>query len=315
MEGKMKKSERLNQELFFLRTHPQFNLNQLMKTFGISKSTALRDIEALEHLGVPLYVENGRYGGYRVLNKPLLPPIYFNENEVLAIFFSLQLLKLVAESPFGHSYQQIKQKLLHSLDEPTQFKISQMSKVVYYEGIEQVEAPGNLEQLFHCILAQQVIQFNYTRYEETTKKILPTRLTFLEGYWYCSGYDVTKKAWRTYRCDFMEAIQQLNQTLDFTTEELKESYRHQQTTARTIPFKAIITEKGKEFFYKHRFDNIQLEETPTQCFLVGQIHPTETQFLANYFMGFGEEVTILEPVQVKQAYVESIMRIQKKYQE
>ncbi len=50
-------------------------------------------------------------------------------------------------------------------------------------------------------------------------------------------------------------------------------------------------------------------------FLVGQIHPTETQFLANYFMGFGEEVTILEPVQVKQAYVESIMRIQKKYQE
>lgn len=77
---------------------------------------------------------------------------------------------------------------------------------------------------------------------------------------------MTKKAWRTYRCDFMEAIQQLNQTLDFTTEELKESYRHQQTTARTIPFKAIITEKGKEFFYKHRFDNIQLEETPTQCF-------------------------------------------------
>ena len=56
----MKKSERLNQELFFLRTHPQFNLNQLMKTFGISKSTALRDIEALENLGVPLYVESHR---------------------------------------------------------------------------------------------------------------------------------------------------------------------------------------------------------------------------------------------------------------
>lgn len=140
-----------------------------MKTFGISKKHSFAGYWSFENLGVPLYVENGRYGGYRVLNKPLLPPIYFNENEVLAIF-SLQLLKLVAESPFGHSYQQIKQKLLHSLDEPTQFKISQMSKVVYYEGIEQVEAPGNLEQLFHCILAQQVIQFNYTRYEATTKK-------------------------------------------------------------------------------------------------------------------------------------------------
>lgn len=141
-----------------------------------------------------------------------------------------------------------------------------MSKVVYYEGIEQVEAPGNLEQLFHCILAQQVIQFNYTRYEATTKKILPTRLTILEGYWYCSGYDVTKKAWRTYRCDFMEAIQQLNQTLDFTTEELKESYRHQQTTARTIPFKAIITEKAKNFFINIALTIFSWKKRPRSVF-------------------------------------------------
>ena len=64
-----------------MRTHPQFNLNQLMKTFGISKSTALRDIEALEHLGVPLCGEWSLWW-LSSLNKPLLPPIYFNENEV-----------------------------------------------------------------------------------------------------------------------------------------------------------------------------------------------------------------------------------------
>lgn len=98
------------------------------------------------------------------------------------------------------------------------------------------------------------------------RKILPTRLTILEGYWYCSGYDVTKKAWRTYRCDFMEAIQQLNQTLDFTTEELKESYRHQQTTARTIPFKAIITEKGKEFFINIALTIFSWKKRPRSVF-------------------------------------------------
>lgn len=124
-----------------MRTHPQFNLNQLMKTFGISKSTALRDIEALENLGVPLYVENGRYGGYRVLNKPLLPPIYFNENEVLAIFF-VTITEISRRVTVWSFLSANSAKLLHSLDEPTQFKISQMSKVVYYEGIEQVEAPA-----------------------------------------------------------------------------------------------------------------------------------------------------------------------------
>ena len=75
----------------------------------------------------------------------------------------------------------------------------------------------------------------------------------------------------------MEAIQQLNQTLDFTTEELKESYRHQQTTARTIPFKAIITEKGKEFFINIALTIFSWKKRPRSVF-VGQIHPTETQF-------------------------------------
>ena len=121
---------------------------------------------------------------------------------------------------------------------------------------------------------------------------------------------MTKKAWRTYRCDFMEAIQQLNQTLDFTTEELKESYRHQQTTARTIPFKAIITEKGKEFFINIALTIFSWKKRPRSVFSWTDSSNRNT-ILANYFMGFGEEVTILDPVQVKQAYVESIMRIQK----
>lgn len=60
----MKKLECLNQEFFFLRIYFQFNLNQLMKIFGIFKSIVLWDIEVLENLGVLLYVENGCYGGY-----------------------------------------------------------------------------------------------------------------------------------------------------------------------------------------------------------------------------------------------------------
>ncbi len=35
-----------------------------MQAFNISKRTALRDIQELEVMGLALYVENGRYGGY-----------------------------------------------------------------------------------------------------------------------------------------------------------------------------------------------------------------------------------------------------------
>lgn len=57
----MKKSERLNQELIFLKDKKSFQLRDLIDGFAISKRTALRDIAELEALGVPLYTETGRW--------------------------------------------------------------------------------------------------------------------------------------------------------------------------------------------------------------------------------------------------------------
>lgn len=49
----MNKSERLNDMLRFLADKDRFNLSDLMNQFSISKSTALRDIQSLEKIGMP----------------------------------------------------------------------------------------------------------------------------------------------------------------------------------------------------------------------------------------------------------------------
>lgn len=52
-EGKSnEKSERLNQELIFLSDKYSFQLKDLETEFGISKRTALRDMEELESMGL-----------------------------------------------------------------------------------------------------------------------------------------------------------------------------------------------------------------------------------------------------------------------
>ncbi|MCC2461088.1 HTH domain-containing protein, partial [Bacillus mobilis] len=55
----MKKTERINDMLIFLNNKRHFNLKDLMVRYAISKSTALRDIQSLEEIGVPLYSELG----------------------------------------------------------------------------------------------------------------------------------------------------------------------------------------------------------------------------------------------------------------
>ena len=81
--------------MFYINEKKVFHLKELMETFAISKSTALRDIQELEALGVPLYVENGRYGGYQVLQNTLLPPIYFSEKRGLRHFLFLTTIEII----------------------------------------------------------------------------------------------------------------------------------------------------------------------------------------------------------------------------
>ncbi|MGG0738859.1 HTH domain-containing protein [Niallia taxi] len=54
----MKKSERLNDMIRFINKREFFNLQNLMDEYGISKSTALRDLSSLEKLGMPIYAEH-----------------------------------------------------------------------------------------------------------------------------------------------------------------------------------------------------------------------------------------------------------------
>ena len=53
----------------------------------------MRDLQALEEVGFPLYSEVGAAGGYHVLKERVLPPIAFSENEAMAIFFAYQSLQ------------------------------------------------------------------------------------------------------------------------------------------------------------------------------------------------------------------------------
>ncbi|NRN82562.1 helix-turn-helix transcriptional regulator [Lactobacillus helveticus] len=101
----MKKSERLNQELIYLSDKKVFHLKELEEAFAISERTALRDIADLEQLGLAFYSETGRSGGYHITNSKLLLPIRFNTAEINAIFFGLQAIKNISETPYSNAYQ------------------------------------------------------------------------------------------------------------------------------------------------------------------------------------------------------------------
>lgn len=310
----MKKSERLNQELIFLSDKHSFRLKDLQSEFGISKRTALRDIEELESMGLAFYVEPGRHGGYRLVNQSPLVPIYFNIEEVQAIFFALKALDLVSATPFKKSYSQIRQKLFATMSDEKKQMITETLDVIHYYNVAPVSEQNHLELILQAMMKDQIVKMTYTQYENKWIRLQFLELFYRNGIWFTKAYDVQNKKWGIYRCDFMKDMVVEEEIRDtFTKEELKELQLEYEKTYHDISFKCRLTEQGKEKFLKHHYPNMRLEIIDQIPYIVGGYNQEELSYMTHYLMSFGKHVKIEYPEELKESYLNQLREVIDKY--
>lgn len=110
----MKKSVRLYNMIEYCNENRNFKLNDLMSEFNISRSTALRDIKEIEALGVPLYSNPGKNGGYTIIGNRDQTKIAISDEELKVLVFTLSSISNVSNLPFQTEYQEILKKLYNN---------------------------------------------------------------------------------------------------------------------------------------------------------------------------------------------------------
>ncbi|MED3090282.1 WYL domain-containing protein [Bacillus toyonensis] len=77
--------------------------------------------------------------------------------------------------------------------------------------------------------------------------------------WYCFSWDLDKKEFRNFGCDYIQYTKyEDEESIPFTEEIISSLYRKQFNTQRPFSFK--VSEKGVEQFYKRIYDNMSLQE-------------------------------------------------------
>lgn len=303
----MEKSVRLNQELIYLSDKHEFQLKDLMREFDISRRTALRDVEALGQMGLAYYSETGKYGGYKIINQRLLPPVYFNSDEIHSIFFALSALQQLTSTPFEKSYEQIQQKLSVLLPQAQQKEIDKLLKVVHYYSVPPINPPKALALILQSILESKVVSLVYTQYERAELHLQFNEIFYRDGIWFSSAYDIFAEQWGTYRCDYMVDValeEHLKRT--YTLAELNDFQKTYESEFHNIPFRCRLTKFGKESFLKHRYPNMELEEIDGIFYMTGGYHETELNYMVHYLTSFGKHLVVEEPLQLKKAYVKHL---------
>ena len=132
----MRKSERLHDMMIYLNGKNSFNLKDIIKKYHISKSTALRDIQSLESIGMPIYSQQGRNGYYGILPNRLLSPIVFTVDEMYALYFAMLTLRDYQTTPFHFSVTALKNKFEMCLSDEKKNQLRKMESILRMGGIK-----------------------------------------------------------------------------------------------------------------------------------------------------------------------------------
>ncbi|MBB1079242.1 WYL domain-containing protein [Limosilactobacillus sp. STM2_1] len=305
----MKKSERLVQEISYLDNHHHFNLKDLIHEFGISKRTALRDLQALEETGLAIYSEPGKYGGYNLINKEPLIPINFTSGEISAIFFAISALRLLNDNPFQQSYPRIADRLLESLSNRQRDRVRQIQQVVEYYRVPSVHHNNRLHQLLRAILNTKLVKIKSHQDKRALSVAQLRRLLYRNGNWFIEGIDIHSHCFFRYRCDLLAYYEELSEEAPYTLDEIDSLIRQGQRVKKRVKFTCELTTAGCEYFLKNHYPDMKLNGNRLQGFYSAN----EYQYLLTYLLSYGKEIKVISPSQLKKDYIAKIKEILSQY--
>ncbi|EEM43447.1 MULTISPECIES: helix-turn-helix transcriptional regulator [Bacillus] len=293
----LSKAKRLLDILIFASAKKAFTAQEIADEFNISVRTVHRYILDLSDMGLPIYAEQGRNGGYKVLTNRVIPPILFTEEEAVSIFFAFQSLSYYRDLPFNTAINSVTHKLYSSLQHDAKAKVDKIrSYIAFWNPKRTIDTPL-LNAVLSAAIENKNLHFQYeSKSGIKTKHVHPIGVYAHDGLWYLPSYDFRRKKVLLYRVDRILSILSTEKN-ESTFMNLEEWFTSSSNVVH-IPTQlhVLLTTEGvrqcKSVPYLEEFVVINEDGT-------GYIHSTidkgEINFITPLFYRLGKDARILEP--------------------
>ncbi|PHM65481.1 DeoR family transcriptional regulator [Xenorhabdus stockiae] len=304
----MKKTLLLQQMQLFLQGRQKVTLKELMQEFQLSRSSALRYISALEELGVPLYSERGRNGGYVVAPTYRLAPVRFSADEIHAMLFAISGMHVLQSTPFNLQFRSISEKLKQVLPQDEKVKDETLRKCLGVRTVRQLNPIKHLNMLLNHIFQQENLEVIYG---DKKVFIYPVAMWFESGRWFLAVFDYEAQDLRVLRCHAIQSFRPMTRSLvvpekirltDFNLSNFEQLRQKQQQHY----FEITIKSSGVEHYHSKSFSHISLKLTDDGALISGYYHQEELGYLLDYINGFSRHLIEIKPTTLKQIYVDEI---------
>ncbi|WBM80895.1 WYL domain-containing protein [Cryobacterium breve] len=202
---------RLLNLLSLLQTRRDWPGALLAERLDISHRTVRRDVDRLRELGYRIQATMGPDGGYRLDAGSELPPLLFDDDQVVALAVALQTATVTGAG--------IEEAALRALTTVRQVMPSRLRHRLDALDFTAVPRPGDgpavqasadvLLALSAAVHAREVLRFDYASAEpgaaatepRPPRRVEPHHLVTSHGRWYLVAWDLDRDDWRIFRAD------------------------------------------------------------------------------------------------------------------
>lgn len=199
-------TQRMLRLLSLLQNGQSWTGERLSQALDTSPRTLRRDIDKLRELGYPVTSLRGPGGSYRLAAGNALPPLMFEDDEVVALALGLRHVAA------GHSSldnvtdaaERATRKLAQVLPSRLARQVSMVAAAVEPEPRQWPGAhPDTVAVLGEAIADGRWVRMTHRTKagEEARRKVDPYRLLLHRGRWYLFAWDRDREDWRMFRVD------------------------------------------------------------------------------------------------------------------
>ena len=205
------RADRLLSILMMLQLEPRTTASELASRLEVSERTIYRDVEALEHSGVPILTDRGRSGGLRLMDGYQTKLTGLTAEEAKALPFA-QLGIAASALGLAGAAQAARLKIFAALPATERERALRASERFHLDPVEWYQSsptPSCLKELAAAVLADYAIAIDYESWQTRKVRVVePLGLVLKAGAWYMVAH--YRKRHAIYRVDNIHSIRILS---------------------------------------------------------------------------------------------------------
>ena len=314
---KYSQAARLHDVIRILEARYGATVDELAAECEVTRRTVYRDLDAITAAGYPLVPERQDDGTvlYRfVTGFKNVPPITFSLQELMTLYLCRGQLGFLRGTPFQEDLDAIFGRIRSSLPPRSVAHLERIAEAVAprFQGVHDYRRQHDIiAALREALLLQYRIRLHYTpaRREPEVYLFDPYTLLFTQGALYLGGYAHNRKALRLFLVDRVQEVEVTRERFevpgDFSAEQLTGGafglVREEPMLVRARFGVEVAHLVEERIWHPSQQREINADGSVTLSLEAGG----KTEILA-WLYGFVPHVEVLEPAELREAYVNGL---------